>query len=140
MENTTITQTEDHAESNARGWLQSIHEMVGRLVAADEADDQDGKDELQFEITESVLSVQTRNTAWHSVGAVPEVGEDDEFEILLSTGGPALRVFGELDQFNQPMNIELQKQDWGTPWTSMVLTDEDRVAIEKFVGEFYFGD
>jgi hypothetical protein len=41
----------------------------------------------------------------------------DRFEILLTTGGPAVRIVGELDQNGEPDRVWLEVQDWGTPWT-----------------------
>lgn len=40
----------------------------------------------------------------------------DRFELLLTTGGPAVRIMGELDE-NEPTRAWLEVQDWGTPWT-----------------------
>lgn len=40
----------------------------------------------------------------------------DRFELLLTTGGPAVRIMGELDD-SEPTRAWLEVQDWGTPWT-----------------------
>ena len=65
-------------------------------------------------IDEHPLSVQVRE-GWHSPGDnLPPA----EFEILLCTGGPAVRMRGTLlDPDSQPGNPRLEYQDWGTPWT-----------------------
>ena len=136
MENITEV---DHAESNGRAWLASIVQMVEELEAA--GDDDDAKDAVRERIIESPLSVQTRCTAWHEPGTDTPASEDDEFEILLSTGGPAARIFGQLGQHMQPENIRLEIQGWFKPWTALTnLTQTEGEALEAFVNEFYFGD
>lgn len=86
-------------------------------------------------ILESPLSVQVRG-GWRE----PSMDSDsaEEFEILLSTGGPALRIMGELDQ-GQPCRAWLEYQDWGTGWT--VLSGEiDHATLLTFCQCFYFGE
>jgi hypothetical protein len=46
----------------------------------------------------------------------------DRFELLLATGGPAIRIMGELDGNNEPHRAWLEVQDWGTPWTEYYET------------------
>jgi len=74
----------------------------------------------------------------------------EEFKILLSWGGPACQIIGNLDQNHQPTGIEIQYQDWGTPWESLVLNPHyadlninitnDTEALEWFCNCFYFGE
>jgi len=131
----------DHAEQNARAWLESIIEMVAPLVDEDDEDgdsDDEAKQKAREAITESVLSVGVRDTTFRTPGDTTV--EPDEFEILLSTGGPALRIVGNLGRFNAPEAIELQKQDWFKPWTAMTLSHEEREAVQLFVEQFYLGD
>jgi hypothetical protein len=40
----------------------------------------------------------------------------DRFELLLGTGGPAVRIMGELEG-GEAHRAWLEVQDWGTPWT-----------------------
>lgn len=50
--------------------------------------------------------------------------------VLLSTGGPALRIIGGLDEYGQPNEPRLQWQDWGTPWTDHHISEEsEREAL-----------
>jgi len=85
-------------------------------------------------IQESVLSVTVRD-GWHQPG-VPSEGAE-EYEILLTTGGPALRIYGELDDYGQPRTAELQMQDWFTPWTHYPSPQAD---LLRFASCFYFGE
>ncbi len=71
------------------------------------------REDAETRIHEDPLEIQVRGD-WHSLG-----DEDEgpcEFYILLTTGGPAVRIMGEL-QDGEPHRAYLQTQDWGTPWT-----------------------
>jgi hypothetical protein len=86
-----------HARQNAKAWFESIEEMLIKLqLGEQDEDDRAGcaADDARREIEESVLSVAVRD-AWRSPGQPTEDGPD-EYEILLSTGGPALRIWGKL--------------------------------------------
>ena len=61
----------------------------------------------------------------------------DEYEILLSTGGPAIRIHGGLNQYCEPETAELQAQDWGTQWTRVPDTAEPTLLV--YARQFYFG-
>ena len=78
------------------------------------------EDDISTTISEDPLSVQFRSD-WHSPG---EEAEDTEYEILLSTGGPATRIIGTLDK-GIPDRAILQHQNWGTPWTQYFTLDEN---------------
>jgi len=86
------------------------------------------------------LSVEVRG-GWHTPGQLTaeEACRPEEFCILLSTGGPALRIMGELDEHCQPTRAYLQYQDWGTPWTDYYETGIGEVLL-KWASVFYFGD
>lgn len=123
------------ARENAKGWLASIEEMIAGHTSATEAGE--GYDEARDCITESVLSVQVRS-GWCNPGALGvEENTPEEYEILLSTGGPALRIWGHLDQYCQPTSAELQMQDWGTPWGRYPAPEATLLAFAQF---FWFGE
>jgi hypothetical protein len=105
-----------HALSNAQAWFANICEMVATL----ELDDNQLSDEARETIQESALSIQVRS-GWHNPGA-HDAAEPAEYEILLTTGGPALRIIGELDR-GEPESANLQMQDWGIPWTDVHMSD-----------------
>lgn len=106
-----------------------------------EIDREETADDVREEIDQSVLSVRVRN-GWSIPGVINGEGEPEEYEILLSTGGPALRIYGQLEAHSQPGEFpELQWQDWGTPWTRYRdTTDDEEEAIRRFVSCFYFGE
>jgi hypothetical protein len=111
----------DRAEENARGWLEEMTRMV---AAANDATNDETTEAASEEIAESVLACETYRS----------------FEILLTTGGPALRIVGTLDTHCEPEGVELQKQDWGTPWTRVALTGAEQETVERFASHFYFGE
>ena len=100
-------------------------------------------DSLQDAVTqyaqEMPLSVLVRS-GWHSPG---EDAESEEFEILLSTGGPACRIIGELDRgtvaWQSGCSPVMQHQDWSKPWTE-ISYDIDTNALLWFCEQFYYGE
>ena len=159
---------QNHAIRNAAAWLESIAAMVAALTCdyarldelrdleegkhldgpeldelnelTKQANECDNEDTARERLQESPLSVQVRG-GWYSPGSTPSSAraEPEEFEILLSTGGPALRIIGELDEHGQPTDCLMQWQDWGTPWTNY-LNDSDENSLLKFCQQFYFGE
>ena len=126
------------AYANAAAWYESIKEMVAALTEAANTPDREA---AENSIHESALSVEVR-TGWRlAVGA-----EDDkptEYRILLTTGGPALQLVGELNEHGEPETAELQMQDWGLPWQKWAPTPLDMEYDETlltFARCFYFGE
>jgi len=106
-----------HAKSNVRGWYEYICKTTD-LIAAD-----DGKisDQAREAIAKDILEVRVRD-GWRAPRDVSD--GPCEFEILLSNGSPAIRVYGHLDSDGEPVDAELQAQDWGTHWTTVWETDD----------------
>lgn len=98
---------------------------------------QTSRDDVEQRIQESPLSVEVRG-GWCNPGAMNDAQTPEEFCILLSTGGPALRIMGELDQYCQPSRAWLEYQDWGTPWTQYF--DVGQSTLLAFCQCFYFGE
>jgi hypothetical protein len=135
-----LSEDNNHAIDNARAWLSNIRKMVERLGAAEESGDDEAIEKARTEIQEAPLSVMVRD-GWHSPGqAHDRVGEPVEYEVLLSTGGPALRIYGQLDGEQPDDDPHLQWQDWGTPWTNLPLDGPEREAVTSFAAQFYFGE
>lgn len=101
----------------------------------DAAGDCKDQDEARQRIEEDPLSVQVRS-GWVNPG---ETFEAEEFEILLCTGGPAVRIMGELDEHNQPSRAWIEYQDWGTGWTDYYEEGIGNTCLE-YARQFYFGD
>ena len=125
----------DHAEDNARGWLGTIRDLIARQRAAHESDD-DADCAVCAEIRESVLSVCVSYGDFVPVGDPPPT-EPTHYELLLSTGGPAARIVGDLDG-GEPRTARLEKQDWFTPWTPVQLADDEHADLDAFARTFCF--
>ena len=98
----------------------------------DLADEMSDESDAHDRIREDALSVEVR-TGWHAPG---EAGKPDEYMILLSTGGPASRIVGDLNEYGAPTTARLEVQDWFKPWT--FVSDSDEVLA--YADCFYFGE
>lgn len=105
-------------------------EMTELLADAGECESADAARERIFE---DPLSIEVRS-AWTELG---EPLHADEYCILLTTGGPAVRITGELCD-GEPRDARLQVQDWGTPW--MDYLDVEPNVLMTYVSQFYFGE
>ena len=110
------------------------HEELMQLE--DAAGDCEDQDDAAQRIQEDPLSVEIRS-GWYTPGSDPEAVE---FRILLCTGGPAVRIRGELGEYNEPSCAWLEHQDWGTPWTEYFTTGEDNEALLEYCRQFFFGE
>ena len=90
---------------------------------------------LDCHVYQDPLSLQVRS-GWHSPG---EEAELELYEILLGTGGPAVRIIGNLSAFGEPENAKLQGQNWFTPWMDTAVTADEQEAINWYVQHFHFG-
>ena len=85
-------------------------------------------------VCESALSVEVRS-GWTTPGAPMAA---DEYMILITTGGPAVRVTGALGRYGEPASAWLEVQDWGTPWERYLSADAE--TLLDYVNHFYFGE
>ena len=150
----------DHAQQNARAYAESIsnaleafdldwqmleeleYEAAHGELSASELEEleelrskmhgYESKDDAERDILEMPLSVEVRS-GWYAPGSQPE--DPEKFCILLSTGGPALRIIGDLDR-GEPMKARLQYQDWGISWTEFFDVEQD--TLLSFARFFYF--
>lgn len=93
-------------------------------------------DEARQAIQEHPLEIAVKS-GWHAPG---ENGDDDEFMILLCTGGPAVRIVGELDQYKQPARAWIECQDWFINWQEWYGENFDADLLLQYCQEFYFGE
>ena len=127
------TQEDNRAEQQARSKLESIVEMVSDLDSPDD----EAREAAQERIQESPLSVQVRSGWCNSKGDM----EPEEFTILLCSGGPAVRIYGELGRYSEPDSARLEYQDWFTPWEPLCDMSEDQEqALLRYCQQFYFGE
>ena len=123
----------DNAKGQAKAQLESIQGMVKALADGEEYEEQDAEEAIQ----EDPLEVSIRAN-WHSPGEDTDV--DLEYKILLCTGGPAVRIIGELDRYKQPDSVKLQYQDWGTGWETLWTDAEEDEALLSYAQHFYYGE
>ena len=96
------------------------------------------REAIEEELREEPLSVQVGTDEWVAVG---EVLEPSKFELLMSTGGPAMRVVGSINCHGGASDAVVQWQDWFKPWTEYNNEQEAlQEALEWFCDLFYFGD
>ena len=139
---------QNHAIDNAMGWLETVREYVAGyqgLLSGDvssveiEGQAYESASDVVEAIYQAPLSVLVRDD-WRSVTQNELVASPTEFEVLLTTGGPALRIYGELDEHSQPETAFLEWQDWGTPWTRLQLESADLAIVKEFASHFYYGE
>lgn len=99
---------------------------------------------IEQTLREIPLSLLVRSD-WYAPGGSDRDREPAEFQILLSTGGPACRIIGNLTCSGEPCDCEIQWQDWGTPWTALDGCLLDSVCglsdpLEEFASLFWFGE
>lgn len=116
-------------------------EVLREAVAVNIADGTIEPDDFEFDedearerIMEDPLSLEVRSD-WTALG---EKLTASEFCILLCTGGPAVRIVGELSQHGEPESCRIQHQDWGTPWTEHFLNSDQREIVLTYCRQFCF--
>jgi hypothetical protein len=145
-----------HAEANAEAWSESMaaaHEAwefcaekgEGKYLSTEakaclKEHGYDGTNHdvvaewIEDAMREAALSVEVRE-GWRCPGEQASM-EPTEFQILLSTGGPALRLIGELTEHGDIARCWFEHQDWGTPWARYF--DQYGDARRWFAGLFYY--
>lgn len=126
----------DHARQQARANLEYIGELIQRLRAAQEAGDKAAEDAAREEIEDLPLEILVRS-GWQRPGE--DAGPPEEYQILLTTGGPAVRITGALDRWGEPATAVLEYADWGTPWTAYPADVEEARTLLEFARQFYYG-
>lgn len=102
------------------------------------AGDCESREDAEQRLLDDPLSVEVRCSEWHALGDEP--GKPGEFCILLSTGGPATRIIGELNEHCEPTRARLQAQDWFTQWTDYTGDAVSDDALLTYCRCFYFGE
>ena len=114
-----------------RRWETENAEELAKLE--DAAGDCTDEDDARQRINEDPLSVEVRSD-WTTPSEELEAGE---FMILLCTGGPAVRIVGEL-RGGEPCRAWLEYQDWGTPWTQWF--NASSTTLCEYASNFFCGE
>lgn len=136
--NTTAIDTparENHARDAALATAAHIARLIRLRERCNASYYHNWSEVIQQQIDEMPLSILVRSD-WHAPG---DAGEAGEYEILLCTGGPAVRITGPLNSYDEPDDAFLQCQDWGTPWQAVALDHETQLALQDFARNFWFG-
>ena len=137
MTTTAIDTTDNnHARDAAYSTAAHIARLIRLRERCNAADHGEWGEAIQQQIDEMPLSVLVRS-GWHDPQR--RAGEAGEYEVLLSTGGPAVRITGPLNQWDEPDDAFLQCQDWGTPWQPVALDHDTQLALQDFAQNFWFG-
>jgi hypothetical protein len=114
-------------------WRTENAEELAELEEA--ANGNESEDDAHEAIQNDALDVQVRSD-WHQPNGD---NTPSEFMILLCTGGPAVRIMGELDGYLQPKRAWIEYQDWFTPWTEAPgIIDQD--TLLTYCRQFWFGE
>jgi hypothetical protein len=131
-------------DSNDDEPVEDLREAVAENMKDHTLDEDDvegfefDEDEARQAIEEDPLSVEVRSP-WFTVGSPDADTRPAEFCILLCTGGPAVRIMGELDDNLEPDRAWLEHQDWGTPWTQYYEPGIQETLL-AYARCFYFGE
>lgn len=90
--------------------------------------DCEDSDEVMELVMENPLSIEVRSD-WVSTSDFSEA-KPGEFCIYLCTGGPAVRIIGDLDEHGEPCRAWLEYSDWSTPWTVFDMSGSDVDVLE----------
>ena len=154
----------EHAHHQAEAQLKNILALVERLNHARECDgeeecsadhktlaaglglspaaelthedlrDYHDEDKVMSAILEDPLEVLVRSE-WHGMGdSYPPM----QYCILLCTGGPAVRIIGDLSlEHRTPESCTLQYQDWFTEWMDYPLSKNEIELVLTYVQQFF---
>lgn len=103
----------EHAKDQASAQFENIRHLAGALRTAETTNPKAIAD-ARSAIQKAALSVLVRD-GWHAPGASHDI-RAEEFQLLLRTGGPAVRLYGQLDEVGKPVTAELEFQDGSMPW------------------------
>lgn len=116
--------------------LETLREAVASNIE-DETCEPDGwefdEDSAREAIQEDPLEITMRSD-W--VSSKDEM-VPSEYCILLCTGGPAVRIIGDLDG-GEPTSARLQVQDWFTPWTDCFFSSDEDEDLLAYASNFFF--
>ncbi|WLA86886.1 hypothetical protein [Bradyrhizobium elkanii] len=137
-----MTTRDDGGLSQAIAQFHSIVEMVSALRKSDSADStDDARDAARQAIEDDALSVEVR-TGWFNPYSRDADRAPAEYCILLCTGGPAVRIVGNLSEHCEPESAVIEYQDWFKPWTRWTPGNSHNVEsiLLDYARVFHFGE
>lgn len=137
-----MTTRDDGGLSQAIAQFHSIVEMVSALRKSDSPDStDDARDAARQAIEDDALSVEVR-TGWFNPYSRDADRAPAEYCILLCTGGPAVRIVGNLSEHCEPESAVIEYQDWFKPWTRWTPGNSHNVEsiLLDYARVFHFGE
>jgi hypothetical protein len=128
----TTTERESIQETANRhyGWFQQDRGRKLRLmVMCQDRQHHEWADAIREDMLEDPLCV--------SLWEVSPNHDEAKWEILLGTGGPAVRILVTTDLGGAVQEADYQYQDWFKPWTS--AERQNRKMVEEYADLFYYG-
>ena len=112
----------------------NVYYQPGDKLGPEDIDEYHDEEQARQNIWEDPLDVSVRSD-WHSLGG--DSG-NAEYKILLCTGGPAVRIIGNLNEHQEPETARLEYQDWGTEWAEYPLDSEQEEILLRYARECYY--
>ena len=125
-----MTMTTNEGQKQAAAQYAAIVQLLADLDAAADSDDEE---DARQRIADHPLHLLVRSD-WTQLGDPLEAAE---FQILLGTGRPAVRIVGELDR-GTPCSARLEYQAWDTPW--IPYFGALPAVLCDYAANFYFGE
>lgn len=111
--------------------------MVRALRKEQKSGDWRSEETAREEIENDALEITVR-PGWENVGS--KEWNLAEYRILITTGGPAVRIVGELgEDSHEPETARIEGQDWYTPWVALRTNEADTAILLDYARVFYFG-
>jgi hypothetical protein len=115
-------------------WALAVPDEAEELASLEEQTGGCGsREDAEQRIHEDPLSLELSGT-WQP-GDKPVA---DKAILLLGTGGPAVRLVVDLNEYGEATCAYLQVQDWGTPWTDVFYNGGD--TLLEYARCFYYGE
>jgi hypothetical protein len=132
---TTATMTQpDHAQECAASYMAEIDRLCRMFHRCGKSGHNAWAEDIYDRLTEMPLSTNVR-CGWRVIGEKPV---DCEYEILLRTEGPAVRITGDLDSYGDPVTATLECKELGAHWRR--ARDQDKLTLMIFANMFYYGE
>lgn len=130
-----VSDTARNSKAALANW---VEQNAGELAELEsDAGECTSRDEARERVQEDALSIEVRSP-WYTPGSDDAERASSEFKILLTSGGPAVQIHGELDEHGEPYRAWLEVQEWGKPWTQYFKADRD--VLLTYARCFYFGE
>ena len=129
---TMATRESGQGLGEAKAQLDHITGLIANLDA--NVVDETTRENAIEAIQEHPLDIEVRS-AWTALGTPLTAAE---YNILLCTGGPAVRIVGTLDMADVPDSARLEHQEWFTPWTPYPITQSQEAILIRYAQQFCY--